>query len=102
MSAIKNLVLALTMLSATAGAQASDGPFAAFGNQKSKKSSSPIYRVSIEHLLALGAPWGASLGQQVPKPAYRVGYENLSGHLNGIKLRQQDLQGRYDIPQSES
>jgi len=48
MTVIKKLMLALTMLSATAGVQASDGAFAAFGGEKTKKSSNLIHRVSFD------------------------------------------------------
>jgi len=102
MTAIKKLMLALTMLSATAGVQASDGSFAGFGKEKTKKTYSLLQRVSFENAGEHAVPWGQSLGQQVPQSAYRAGYENLTGQFNGNKLRQQDLQGRYDIPQSES
>ncbi len=102
MTAIKKLMLALTMLTATAGAQASDGAFAAFGGEKTKKSSTLIHRVSFYELRSQAAPWGRSLGSSNPQAAYRVGYEYLSGQYNGIKLRPQDLQGRYDIPLSDS
>ncbi|NWC91665.1 MULTISPECIES: hypothetical protein [unclassified Pseudomonas] len=102
MTAIKKLMLALTMLSATAGVQASDASFAGFSKEKSKKPYSLIQRVSFEDAGEHAAPWGESLGQHTPQPDYRVGNENLSGQFNGSKLRQQDLQGRYDIPQLES
>ncbi|QOQ75847.1 hypothetical protein IMF22_01865 [Pseudomonas poae] len=102
MTAIKQLILALSMLSATAGVQASDGAFAAFGGEKTKKSSSLIQRVSFEDAGSQAAPWGQSLGQANVQPAYRAGYEHLTGQYNGIKLRPQDLQGRYDIPLSDS
>ena len=102
MTAIKKLMLALTMLSATAGVQASDGAFAGFGSEKTKKSSNLIHRVSFEDAGSQAAPWGRSLGLTSPQPAYRTGYEHLTGLYNGIKLRPQDLQGRYDIPRSDS
>ncbi|MEX5583441.1 hypothetical protein [Pseudomonas lurida] len=102
MTAIKKLMLALTMLSATAGAQAADGAFAAFGSEKTKKSSTLIQRVSFEETGSQPTPWGQSLGLVIPQPGYRVGYEHLTGQFNGIKLRPQDLQGRYDIPLSDS
>ena len=102
MTAIKKLMLALTMLSATAGVQASDGAFAAFGGGKTKKSSNLIHRVSFDDAGNQAAPWGQSLGQVSPQPDYRAGYEHLKGQYNGIKLRPQDLQGRYDIPLSDS
>lgn len=102
MTAIKKLMLALTMLSATAGVQASDGAFAAFGGERTKKSSNLIHRVSFEDVSAKAAPWGQALGHVNPHPAYRAGYERLTGQYNGIKLRPQDLQGRYDIPLSDS
>lgn len=102
MTAIKKLMLALTMLSATAGVQASDSDFAAFCSQKTKKSSTLIQRVSVEDAGSQTTPWGQSLGLTAPQPAYRAGYEHLTGQYNGIKLRPQDLQGRYDIPLSDS
>ena len=102
MTAIKKLMLALTMLGATAGVQASDGAFAAFGSQKTKKSSNLIHRVSFEDAGTQAAPWGQSLGSSSPQATYRAGYEHLGGQYNGIKLRPQDLQGRYDIPLSDS
>ncbi|TFY84555.1 hypothetical protein DYL59_28650 [Pseudomonas kairouanensis] len=102
MTAIKKLMLALTMLSATAGVQASDSDFAAFGSQKTKKSSTLIQRVSFEEAGSQSLPWGQSLGFTAAQPAYRTGYEHLTGQFNGIKLRPQDLQGRYDVPLSDS
>ncbi|WP_339420890.1 MULTISPECIES: hypothetical protein [unclassified Pseudomonas] len=102
MSAIKKLMLALTMLSATAGAQAADGAFAAFGKEKTRKTSTLIQRISVEDAGSQPTPWGQSLGLVTPQPAYRAGYEHLTGQFNGIKLRPQDLQGRYDIPLSDS
>lgn len=101
MTVIKKLMLALTMLSATAGVQASDGAFAAFGGEK-PKSSNLIHRVSFDDAGSQAAPWGQFLGQVTPQPAYRTGYTHLTGQYNGIKLRPQDLQGRYDIPLSDS
>ncbi|MCM2364922.1 hypothetical protein [Pseudomonas sp. SR18] len=102
MTAIKKLMLALTMLSATAGVQASDGDFAAFGREKTKKTSTLIQRVSFDDASSQPAPWGQSLGVTAPQPAYRTGIAHLSGRFNGIKLRPQDLQGRYDVPLSDS
>ena len=102
MTAIKKLMLALTLLSATAGAQASEGAFAEFGREKTKKTSSLIQRVSFEDAGSQPQPWGQALGLAAPQPTYRVGYEHLSGRFNGIKLRPQDLQGRYDVPLSDS
>jgi hypothetical protein len=101
MTAIKKLMLALTMLSATAGVQASDSSFAGFGREKSRKSSNLIQRVSFEEVSIQAAPWGQSLSAGAPKPDYRTGYALESGHYNGIKLRPQDVQGRYDIPRSD-
>ena len=102
MTAIKKLMLALTMLSATAGVQAADSALAAFGSEKTRKSSNLIHRVSFDDVSNQAAPWGQSLGLAAPQPGYRSGYAHLTGHYNGIKLRPQDLQGRYDIPLSDS
>ncbi|MBA1428170.1 hypothetical protein [Pseudomonas orientalis] len=100
MTAIKKLLLALTMLSATTGVQASDSTFSAFGREKGKKASNLIHRVSFEEVSVQAAPWGQSL-VTVLQSDYRTGYAPLSGQYNGIKLRPQDLQGRYDIPRSD-
>ena len=102
MTAIKQLMLALTMLSATAGVQAADGAFAAFGKEKTRKASTLIQRVSFDESGSQPTPWGQSLGHATPQPAYRAGYQHLTGQFNGSKLRPQDLQGRYDIPLSDS
>jgi hypothetical protein len=102
MTAMKKLMLALTMLSATSGAQAVDGFFPAFGSEKTKKSSTLIQRVSFENAGSQPTPWGQSLGASTSQPAYRTGYEHLTGQYNGTTLRPQDLQGRYDIPLSDS
>lgn len=102
MTAIKKLMLALTMLGATAGVQASDGAFAEFGSQKTKKSGNLIHRVSFEGAATQAAPWGQALGVATAQPDYRSGYVRLTGQYNGIKLPPQDLQGRYDIPRSDS
>ena len=58
MTAMKKLMLALTMLSATSGAQAVDGFFPAFGSEKTKKSSTLIQRVSFEDAGSQPTPWG--------------------------------------------
>ena len=102
MTAMKKLMLALTMLSATSGAQAVDGFFPGFGSEKTKKSSTLIQRVSVENAGSQPTPWGQSLGFTAAQPTYRTGYAHLTGHYNGTKLRPQDLQGRYDIPLSDS
>lgn len=102
MTAIKKLMLALTLLSATAGAQASEGTFAEFGREKTRKPSSLIHRVNFEEVSSQASPWGQPLGATAAQPAYRVGYAHLTGQFNGIKLRPQDLQGRYDVTQSDS
>ncbi len=106
MTAIKKLMLALTLLSATAGAQASEGAFegafAEFGREKTRKPSSLIHRVNFEEVSSQASPWGQPLGATAAQPAYRVGYAHLTGQFNGIKLRPQDLQGRYDVTQSDS
>lgn len=102
MTAIKKLMLALTLLSATAGAQASEGAFAEFGREKTRKPSSLIHRVNFEEVSSQASSWGQPLGATAAQPTYRVGYAHLTGQFNGIKLRPQDLQGRYDVTQSDS
>ena len=41
--------------------------------------------------------WGVRLGQQNSQGRYYATYDNVSGSHNGIKLRQENLLGSYDL-----
>ena len=105
MTTFKKLMLAVTMLSASVAVQASDGSLVIQDNNRIKKSSSVsagLDHVSFNDAGGQGSPWGQPLGRATPSSPYYAGYENISGRFNGTKLRQQDLQGRYDVPLPES
>ncbi|MFC6337495.1 hypothetical protein GIR22_25185 [Pseudomonas sp. CCM 7891] len=104
MTMFKNLMLALTMLGASAAVQACDGSPIIQDSNRIKKSgsvSAGLDHVSFNDGDGHGSTWGQSLGRTTQLSPYYVGYEPISGRFNGTKLRQQDLQGRYDVPQPE-
>jgi hypothetical protein len=105
MTTFKKLMLAVTMLSASAAIQASDGKLVTQDGNRFKKSSSMsagLDHVSFTDNSGQGSSWSQPLGRAAPSSPYYAGYENISGRFNGTKLRQQDLHGRYDVPQPES
>lgn len=100
MTGFKNLILAFTMLSASTAALASDHVLASLAlgktGEKAKKSLT-LYRFSAIDVVNHDSAWGAHLGQQNNRADYSATYANVSVSHNGIKLRQEDLMGRYDL-----
>lgn len=103
MTSFKNLLLAFTVLSASTAAFASDDNFANLTlgktNEKVKKTlalSSSTIDAGVSH----GSAWGARLSQQSSPTGYCASYDNVSVSHNGIKLRQEELLGRYDLSYS--
>jgi opacity protein-like surface antigen len=103
MTALKNLLLAFTVLGASAAAQADD-TFASltFGqtSDKVKKSSAlnnNLTRPNADGVIGKDSTWGVRLGQQNTQGRYYATYDNVSGSHNGIKLRQENLLGSYDL-----
>jgi hypothetical protein len=103
MTALKNLLLAFTVLGASAAAQADD-TFASltFGqtSDKVKKSSAlnnNLNRPNADGVIGKDNTWGVRLGQQNSQGRYYATYDNVSGSHNGIKLRQENLLGSYDM-----
>lgn len=92
MTTFKNLVLAFTMLSASAAAQAADDNRVPPAGGKLKRS------ISFMHAGTSTSLWGQPLTGSHSHSLYYTGYKTVSARFNGSKLRQQDLQGRYDVP----
>ncbi|WP_347901514.1 hypothetical protein [Pseudomonas purpurea] len=104
MTAFKKLMLAVTVLGASAAAQAADSNFASltFGQTSDKVKKSNSLNSNLDHPNADGVigkdnTWGLRLGRQNDEARYYATYDNVSGSHNGIKLRQENLLGSYDL-----
>lgn len=100
MTGFKNLLLAFTVLSASTAAFASDDSFArpALGKTSDKvKKSLALNSSTVSGVVGADSAWGARLGQQNNQGGYFATYDNVSVSHNGIKLREEDLMGRYDL-----
>jgi hypothetical protein len=100
MTGFKKLLLAFTVLSASAAAHAADDNFASrvFGQTGDKvKKSRVLSSSTVNAVVSNDSAWGARLGQQNSQSGYNAGYDSVSVSHNGIKLRQEDLMGRYDL-----
>ncbi len=99
------LLLALTVMSASIAAQAdTTSNFAglSFGQTSDKINKSNALNNNLDHPNATGAidgnnTYGVRLGQQNSQGRYYATYDNVSGSHNGIKLRQENLLGSYDL-----
>lgn len=105
MTRLNKLLLAMTVMSASIAAQA-DTPsnFAGltFGQTSDKIDKSHALNNNLDHPNATGAidgnnTYGVRLGQQNSQGRYYATYDNVSGSHNGIKLRQENLLGSYDL-----
>ncbi|UVK97471.1 porin family protein [Pseudomonas sp. B21-048] len=104
MTAFKKLFLAFTMMGASVAAHADTTHFAGltFGQTSDKVKKSNALNDNLNHPNADGVidkdnTWGVRLGQQDSKGRYYATYDNVSGSHNGIKLRQENLLGSYDL-----
>ncbi|MFJ3372666.1 hypothetical protein [Pseudomonas sp. NPDC086251] len=104
MTGFKNLLLAFTVLGASTAAFASDDNFASltFGQTSDKVKKSHALNNNLNSPDAAGVigkdnTWGVRLGQQNSQGRYYATYDNVSGSHNGIKLRQENLLGSYDL-----
>jgi opacity protein-like surface antigen len=104
MTGFKKLLLAFTVLGASTAAFASDDNFASLtlGQTSDKIKKSHALNDNLDHPNADGVigkdtTWGVRLGQQNTKGRYYATYDNVSGSHNGIKLRQENLLGSYDL-----
>lgn len=103
MSHMKKLLLAFTVLGASALAHADDN-FASLTlgqtSDKVKKSSaldSALNNPNADGVIGKDTTYGLRLGRQNEQGRYYATYDNVSGSHNGIKLRQENLLGSYDL-----
>ena len=103
MTTFKKLILAFTVLGASAMVQAGDGNFASLTlgqtSDKVKKSGSldrHLGSPNADGVIGKDTTWGLRLGQQNSEGRYYATYDNVSGSHNGLKLRQENLLGSYD------
>lgn len=100
---MKKLLLAFTVLSASAMAHADDN-FASLTlgqtSDKVKKSSAldqALNNPNADGVIGKDTTYGLRLGRQNDQGRYYATYDNVSGTHNGIKLRQENLLGSYDV-----
>ncbi|MGY2341313.1 hypothetical protein ACW9HW_18995 [Pseudomonas sp. SDO5532_S415] len=104
MTTFKKLLLAFTVMGASVAAHAGDDNFASltFGQTSDKVKKSNALDTNLNNPNAGGVidkdnTWGVRLGQQNSQGRYYATYDNVSGSHNGIKLRQENLLGSYDL-----
>lgn len=104
MTTFKKLLLAFTVMGASVAAHADTTNFAGltFGQTSDKVKKSNALNDNLNHPNADGVigkdnTWGVRLGQQDSQGRYYATYDNVSGSHNGIKLRQENLLGSYDL-----
>ncbi len=104
MTGFKKLLLAFTVLGASTTAFASDDTFGSLTlgqtSDKFKKShalNDNLNRPNADGVIGKDTTWGVRLGQQNSQGRYYATYDNVSGSHNGIKLRQENLLGSYDL-----
>lgn len=105
MTRLNKLLLAFTVMSASIAAHAdTTSSFAGltFGQTSDKIKKSHALNDNLDHPNATGAidgnnTYGVRLGQQNSQGRYYATYDNVSGSHNGIKLRQENLLGSYDL-----
>ena len=105
MTRFNKLLLAFTLLGSSIAANADDtSNFAGltFGQTSNKIDKSHALNNNLDHPNATGAidgnnTYGVRLGQQNSQGRYYATYDNVSGSHNGIKLRQENLLGSYDL-----
>ena len=104
MTGFKKLLLAFTVFGASTAAIASNDSFASltYGqtSDKIKKShalNDNLNRPNADGVIGKDNTWGLRVGQQNSQGRYYATYDNVSGSHNGIKLRQENLLGSFDL-----
>ncbi|MHC8406265.1 hypothetical protein [Pseudomonas sp. TMB3-21] len=100
MAGLKNLLLAFTVLSASTAAFACDDMPATLSPGKSAEKARKSHNLSslkTTHTVSQNGAWSAQLLQSNHPANYSDGYANVSVSHNGIKLRESDFLGRYDL-----
>ncbi|VVN67492.1 hypothetical protein [Pseudomonas fluorescens] len=104
MTTFTKFILAITVIGASAVVQASDSNFASLTlgqtSDKVKKSSpvnSNLDRPNADGVIGKDTTWGLRVGRQNDEGRIYGTYDNVSGAHNGLKLRQENLLGSYDM-----
>ncbi|VVQ08231.1 hypothetical protein PS918_04951 [Pseudomonas fluorescens] len=100
MTGFKQLLLAFTVLGVSAAAHASNDHFTRVtsGQTSNKVKKSGVLNCSnVVAVVGNESAWGAQLARPGSQNDYYATYDNVSVSHNGIRLRQEDLMGRYDL-----
>lgn len=104
MKALTTLFIAASILSVSSLAQATDSNFIglSYGKtndniDKSRGINNNLGRPDADGVIAREGTWGIRAGQQNEAGRYYATYDYTSGSHDGIKLRQQNLLGSYDL-----
>ncbi|WP_110969141.1 outer membrane beta-barrel protein [Pseudomonas huaxiensis] len=104
MKNLNTLLAALTFLGTSMAVQAADDTFASvtYGQTSDKVKKSGLLTENVGHLNSDGIigkddTWGIRLGKINDQGRYYATYDNVSGTHNGLKLRQENLLGSYDL-----
>ena len=104
MKTLNTLMVAMAVCAASLTAHAADDTFASltYGQTSDKVRKSGLLQRNTEHLNTDGiigkdGTWGVRLGKINDDARYYMTYDNVSGDHSGIKLRQENLLGSYDL-----
>ncbi|WP_194789477.1 outer membrane protein [Pseudomonas sp. UFMG81] len=105
MKTLNTLIAAMAVCAAglTTTAQADD-TFASltYGQTSDKVRKSGLLQSNTDHLntdgiIAKDGTWGVRVGKMNDQGRYYLTYDNVSGDHSGLKLRQENLLGSYDL-----
>jgi hypothetical protein len=102
MLTFNKLFLALAFLGSSAAAQAAEGNADISRIDYGKTSEKPDRPSGIRRTVSGSSAnavdtWGQGLSQQHVDHAYCSSFENLSATYNGVKVRQENMLGSYDV-----
>ncbi|RWU21845.1 hypothetical protein DM813_15175 [Pseudomonas alkylphenolica] len=104
MKSLNALFIAAAVFGASAAVQAADTTFAgvSYGQTSDRISKSGQLNSNTDHLNASGIiskddTWGVRVGQMNEERRYYLTYDNVSNDHSGLKLRQENLLGSYDM-----
>lgn len=104
MKTLNTLFLAVAFLGASAAAQAADTTFAGvtYGQTSDKIKKSGLLSSNTDHLNTDGiihkdGTYGIRVGQMNDQGRYYLTYDNVSNDHSGLKMRQENLLGSYDV-----
>ncbi|WP_407311588.1 hypothetical protein [Pseudomonas sp. nanlin1] len=104
MNHFKKLMAAAALASSSVLAQAADDTFIGltYGKTDNKITKSSqldknLDNPNVNGVIGSEGTWGLRLGQQNDVGRYYVTYDNVSGSHNGVRLRQENLLGSYDL-----